>query len=260
MKAALLVLALLVAGCGTPTDSTDSTSTTDTTTTDQPLPPPPCCPEAKVRELQLACTAFYGAFQADGERVAARLPPGYTAGTGPAIRTQVVLFSCESITLDNTTVLRDVHLMTVPVPVGPPNAVDGEFADVYSLETATDNPALAAVLNSWGFASVNATFAWDESSPLAALSLESDAFAYDLQLAGEGSTGNDPFQSEVRYQSGTGTWFDALHTVSQNPIGAVAGVLDGEGLVPTLAIAPPPVPLDTAKSVVQETWTFGPQT
>jgi hypothetical protein len=180
---------------------------------------PPCSePElngTQVRRLELLdCQTFFMFLPADGDKLQAMMPPGYTF-TRPFLPTvSLDSFVCQSAVIDNATVVRDFRWYSLSGGAKVPDKVQSpDGRDLYFWEVCMNLPEVQEMFRSAGFNVCNGTVAAEITmNRLLGLKFyQAGVLTYDYQGAGEGGNGTVAFPESVRvhhYNGSSATWFD----------------------------------------------------
>lgn len=259
MKLWIALCALLViSGCfgngnGGPPDVGESSTTQSSS---EPRPPdhcpggraPPCAsPEINgtiTRRLELLdCLIFIVIYPADGAKLQAQMPPGYTFAQGPVPTAGLDTYVCESVVIDNATVVHDFRWYSVSGGAAvPEEARSPDGRDIYNWEMCMNLPEIQEIFRGAGFAICNGTVeATIGDKTLGLKFYQGGVLTYDYQGAGQAGNGSVYFPESLRFHHYNGqnaTWFDEK-TDPYNPSLGESGPLIVHGGLISQVMLPP---------------------
>lgn len=252
----LLVAILLFSGCTQPAqdDVEPTTPTTPTTSTTYPPYEPPVVGNRTLDPWSLEpeltnCLHFPMVFEVDRAKVQSRLPEGYQAGTGTTDETVLVgltILSCESIILDNQTVISPYQLAMVRVRVEVNETLAGDFeVNSYLFEIFSSNETVHKLFLAAGLPSILATIEVSGSMGQHAALVRTEAGTwYDAELTGGVAPPPDPESRKARYHhrpgQGPAAWIDFNSTGQESSDAAAVALQTQRGFIHDVRLANTP--------------------
>jgi hypothetical protein len=243
----LLVASVALSGCfgkgktSVTTDSSTTTSAPSTSTTSIPTcDSPSSCGQVKPKQPHAKfelndCTGFWMAYVADSDKIASKLPSGYTPQplVGNVESVPLHVYQCDSMVADNRTVIRDFRIAYVIASVNvPPEVADPNQRDVYVLELIVNNATAAKLWQDEGFAAQVGTIEVQVSGQTIQGSVAvGGSPLYGIQGGGQTQPSSTNTSDHIRLhqdQTGQRHWISANSTYANTDYGSV-GVLSIHG-------------------------------